>query len=286
MGCCDSNAPKNNDSRETVRAGYARIAETGSLQTITGGCCGSEKAPLSSDFLAEKLGYETESLQQLPEGANMGLSCGNPTAIASLEPGQVVIDLGSGGGFDCFLAGPKVGAMGRVIGIDMTPQMVTKARQNTDRYQKAFGFDNVEFRLGEIEHLPVADNTADVVISNCVINLSPDKQQVWNEIARVLKPGGRAVVSDMALFKELPPAIRAMETAQIGCVGGAVLVSAYQQLIKNAGFRDVAVTPKPDYVAALVEAGDPLYTQIADQLPDGATPADFITSLDVIAYKA
>jgi ubiquinone/menaquinone biosynthesis C-methylase UbiE len=216
----------------------------------------------------------------------MGLSCGNPLAIAALKPGQVVLDLGSGGGFDVFLAGPKVGAAGRAIGVDMTAEMLAKARRGIDQYRKATGLDNVEFRMGEIEHLPVADASVDVVISNCVINLSPDKPQVWREIARVLKPGGIVAASDMALLRPLPDDVRQMVEALVGCVAGAVLVSEYEAMVRQAGLQNVALRPKPEYVAALAQFKDPLYARIAASLPPGTTAADFVTSIDVQAVKA
>ncbi len=215
----------------------------------------------------------------------MGLSCGNPTAIANLKPGQVVLDLGSGGGFDVFLAGPKVGQTGRVIGVDMTPEMLSKARRNVAAYRKSTGLNNVEFRLGEIEHLPVADASVDVVISNCVINLSPDKPQVWREIARVLKPGGRVAASDMALLRPLPAELAEMIEALVGCVAGAVLMDDYRRMVVAAGLVDVTLRPKPEYVAALSEFGDPLYARISRNLPVGTTAADFITSVDVTATR-
>jgi len=276
--------------RAAVRDGYAAIAETGSAccgtdSAATGGCCGTAKAPLTAEFLAAQIGYDAEQIAALPEGSNMGLSCGNPTAIANLQPGQTVVDLGSGGGFDVFLAGPKVGPTGRVIGIDMTPRMLSKARQNVAGYTKATGLDNVAFRLGEIEYLPLPDNSADVVISNCVINLSPDKPQVWREIARVLKPGGYVAASDMALFKPLPDAVRELAEADVACVGGAVEMAEYKQAIERAGLSHVMLQPKPHYVNALIEAGDPLYVKIQQLLPAGESPADYITSVDVVAAK-
>jgi len=225
-------------------------------------------------------------LSVLPEGADMGLSCGNPTAIASLAPGEIVLDLGSGGGFDCFIAGRKVGASGRVIGVDMTPEMLAKARRNIDAYRQRSGLTNVEFRLGEIEHLPVADASVDVVISNCVLNLSPDKPQVWREIARVLKPGGRVAVSDLALLRPLPAAVREMVEALVGCVAGAVLVSEMEQMMRAAGLVDIQLTPKPIYVQTMNDAQDPLYRKILEHLPPGTTAGDFITSLDISAARA
>ncbi len=278
--------------RDAVREGYGRIAEQGTLSAGTAGagccaasspaCCGSSWSPAE---LASRLGYSPEQLAVLPDGANMGLSCGNPTAIAALTPGQVVLDLGSGGGLDCFLAGPKVGAAGRVIGVDMTPEMISKARRNCAQYRERTGLDNVEFRLGEIEHLPVADNSVDVVISNCVINLSPDKPQVWREIARVLKPGGRVAVSDLALLRPLPEAVRNMVEALVGCVAGAVLIGEYEAMIRAAGFAQIEVAQKPEYVATLARFEDPLYRRIAEALPAGTAPADYITSIDVTARR-
>jgi len=287
--------------RQKVRDGYRQVAQTGSSCCAakagrsgdsasgetsggpSGGCCGPT---MSVDELAEQIGYSADEIAALPEGANMGLSCGNPTAIAQLQPGMVVLDLGSGGGFDVFLAGPKVGKTGRVIGVDMTAEMLSKARANTASYRRQTGLDNVEFRLGEIEHLPVADASVDVVISNCVINLSPDKPQVWREIARVLRPGGRVAASDMALLKPLPPPVVQMVQALVGCVAGAVLVDEYRRMVEAAGLTNVQLRPKPDYVAALQQFQDPLYMRIVEQLPAGSTAADYITSLDVTASMA
>jgi arsenite methyltransferase len=215
----------------------------------------------------------------------MGLSCGNPTALASLKPGEVVLDLGAGGGFDCFIAGPKVGPAGRAIGVDMTPDMLTKARRNLDVYHQRSGLDNVEFRLGEIENLPVADNSVDVVISNCVLNLSPDKPRVWREIARVLKPGGRVAVSDLALLQPLPDQIRQDLESLVGCVAGAVLVEEVEQQAREAGLTEIELSSKPEYIKAMSDWQDPLYIKIRDALPQGTTAADFITSLDVSARK-
>ena len=271
--------------RKLVREGYAKIAKETSAGCCGTGvsCCGS--TPQEAEKLARELGYTVEELKALPEGANMGLSCGNPAALAALKPGETVLDLGSGGGFDVFIAGRKVGATGRAIGVDMTPEMLGKARHNIAHYRKETGLDNVEFRLGEIEHLPVADNSVDAIISNCVINLSPDKAQVWREMARVLKPGGRVAVSDMALLKPLPPEVLKMVEALVGCVAGAVLVSETGRMAKEAGLTDIVLKSKPGYVEAMTDCEDPLYKKLIELLPAGTKPADFITSLEVQAVK-
>jgi arsenite methyltransferase len=271
--------------RQLVREGYAKIAKDTSAGCCGSGvsCCGS--APQDADKLARELGYSVEELKSLPDGANMGLSCGNPAALAALKPGEVVLDLGSGGGFDVFIAGRKVGATGRAIGVDMTPEMLAKARRNTTGYRKETGLDNVEFRLGEIEHLPVADNSVNAIISNCVINLSPAKPQVWREMARVLKPGGRVAVSDMALLKPLPPEVLKMVEALVGCVAGAVLVSETGRMAKEAGLTGINLKVKTDYVAKMLDFEDPLYKKLIQLLPAGTKPADYITSLEVQARK-
>jgi len=268
--------------RQTVREGYGKIARTSSTCCNQGvSCCGS--APAEADQLAQHIGYSAEELAALPEGTNMGLSCGNPNALAALKPGEVVLDLGSGGGFDVFIAGRKVGPTGRAIGVDMTADMIAKARQNARIYRERSGLDNVEFRLGEIEHLPLADASVDVVISNCVLNLSPDKPQVWREIARVLKPEGRVAISDLALLQPLPDAVREMVEALVGCVAGAVLVSETEQMAKAAGLENIVLTPKTDYVDGMTDWQDPLYQKIVSQLPAGAKPSQYITSLEVRA---
>ncbi len=281
-----SNAKSLNDSeavRQKVRSGYGQIAQNG------GSCCGSTPSSCGSaadpEQLARHVGYSVEELASLPEGANMGLSCGNPNALASLRPGEVVVDLGSGGGFDAFIAGKKVGATGRSIGVDMTSEMLAKARKNGETYRQTTGLDNVEFRLGEIEHLPVADASADVIISNCVINLSPDKPQVWREMARVLKPGGRVAVSDLALLKPLPPPILKMVEALVGCVAGAVLVSETERIAKEAGLSDIVLNPKSGYIDGMVDWQDPLYQKIIAALPAGTKPGEYITSLEITARK-
>ena len=271
---------------EMVRKGYAAIATGGgSCCQPRASCCSGSPKEVTPDELARQIGYSAEELAALPEGANLGLSCGNPAALAALKSGEAVLDLGSGGGFDVFIAGRKVGATGHAIGVDMTPEMLAKARRNTASYHRQTGLDNVEFRLGEIEHLPVADHSVDVVISNCVINLSPDKPQVWREMARVLKPGGRVAVSDLALLRPLPAAVREMVEAVIGCVAGAVLVNETERMAREAGLTDIVLTKKSDFLEAKADWNDPLYRKIAEHLPAGTNAADFVTSLQIQARK-
>jgi SAM-dependent methyltransferase len=224
--------------RQTVRERYASVAnETG------GGCCSSSSSCCSSNPEgSSQLGYSSEEILSVPDGANMGLGCGNPQAIAALRPGEVVVDLGSGGGFDCFLAAKKVGSTGKVIGIDMTPDMVSKARRNAEKG----GFSNVEFRLGEIEYLPVADGAADIIMSNCVINLSPDKQQVFNETWRILKEGGRIAVSDIVALREMPDSLKNNRDALCGCISGAARNTDIETMLTSAGFSDILVELKPE----------------------------------------
>ena len=278
------------DTRQTVhemvRQGYAAIAASeGACCQPRTACCGGSQKEVTPDELARQIGYSAEELAALPEGANLGLSCGNPAALAALKPGEVVLDLGSGGGLDVFIVGRKVGATGRALGVDMTPEMLARARRNAARYRQQTGLDNVEFRLGEIEHLPVADHSVDVIISNCVINLSPDKPQVWRELARVLKPGGRVAVSDLALLRPLPQAVRDMVEAVIGCVAGAVLVEETERLARDAGLTDIVLTRKSDFLQARADWNDPLYRKIAGHLPPGTQTADFVTSLEIQARK-
>jgi ubiquinone/menaquinone biosynthesis C-methylase UbiE len=214
------------ETKKKVREGYARIA------VGQGSCCCTNKPK----ELGRKMGYTEKELQSVPEGANMGLGCGNPVALASLKEGETVIDLGSGAGFDCFLAAKRVGERGKVIGVDMTPEMIDKARQNARKGK----YENVEFRLGEIENLPVADNTADIVISNCVINLIPNKIRVFQEAFRVLKRGGRLMVSDIVLLKELSEALK-KSAHPASCIHGAVKKDQYIHTIEQAGFQDVRI---------------------------------------------
>jgi SAM-dependent methyltransferase len=269
-------AGSNEKIRETVRRGYTDIAKGKS------GCCCGSSAP---DKLAGAIGYTNEEMEVLPDGANMGLSCGNPTALAQLKSGEVVLDIGSGGGFDVFIAARKVGPAGRAIGVDMTPEMLSKARAGIPTFTEKTGLSNVEFRLGEIEHLPVADSSIDVVISNCVINLSPDKQQVWNEIARVLRPGGRACISDLALKKPLPKEVLESAAALVSCVSGAVLVDETIKMARQAGLGDIQIDEKAYSVDVMADCDDPLYRQVKEFLPHGAKISDYVISLDVTASK-
>jgi SAM-dependent methyltransferase len=228
--------------KEMVRTRYGGIAsasEANCCAPASSSCCGPEATPQEK---ARRLGYSEAELAAIPEGANLGLGCGNPQAIADMRPGEIVVDLGSGAGFDCFLAARQVGEAGHVIGVDMTHEMLKRARDNAVR----IGAGNVEFRLGELEHLPVADNTADVVISNCVINLVPDKEQVFREAFRVLKPGGRLAVSDIVNTDPLPAELRSDPALLCGCVAGAVPAERIENWLASVGFVDIRVTPKPD----------------------------------------
>jgi len=234
-----------NEIKQAVRERYAKVASTASsccTPAENSGCCGAvgnsvwPTADLATEF-SKNIGYSEAEINSVPEGANLGLGCGNPVALASLKEGEVVLDLGSGPGFDCFLASARVGKSGKVIGVDMTPEMLQRARENKGKGE----FENVEFRLGEIENLPVADSTIDAIISNCVINLSPQKDRVFQEAFRVLKPGGRLMVSDIVLLEELPENIKASIAAYVGCVAGASKKADYIGAIKGAGFKDVKV---------------------------------------------
>jgi arsenite methyltransferase len=223
------------DIKTVVRENYAKkaVESTSCCAPAGGSCCG----PINSaEALSKKVGYSEKEMDSVPGGANLGLGCGNPVALASLKEGEIVLDLGSGAGFDCFLAANKVG-QGKVIGVDMTPQMLDKARQNA----RKGNYGNVEFRLGEIENLPVPDDYVDVVISNCVINLSPEKERVFREAFRVLKPGGRLMVSDIVLLKKLPEALINSAAAYVGCISGAETREKYLSAIKGAGFREVNI---------------------------------------------
>ncbi len=232
---------KKEEVRKVVRDGYAQVAKSGSSCCAPqSSCCGT--ANIATE-ISKKIGYTEEDIESVPEGANLGLGCGNPVALASLKEGEVVLDLGSGAGFDCFLAANKVGKAGKVIGIDMTPEMLERARESA----RKGGYENVEFRLGEIENLPVADNHVDIIISNCVINLSPDKERVFQEAFRVMKPGGRLMVSDIVLLKDLPAIVKNSVAAYIGCISGAAKKDAYIEAVKNAGFKDVKIVDETSF---------------------------------------
>lgn len=243
--------------RSQVREGYGRVArESGSCCGAFSGCCGTGAAVQ----IGERIGYSREELAAAPEGANLGLGCGNPVALAGLQEGQVVLDLGSGAGFDSFLAARAVGERGRVIGVDMTPEMVARARENAAKG----GFRNVEFRLGEIEKLPVADASVDVILSNCVINLSPEKPRVFAEAFRVLKPGGTLSISDVVLLKPLPPAVAGSAAAYLGCVAGASLKEDYLAMLRAAGFAEPRIVSEETFYAADM-VHDPVVRQIVEE---------------------
>ncbi len=264
--CC------NDDHRAQVRDAYAQVARANDAGQATGtasSCCGVSDDGAINTLISTRLGYSEADLDTVPSGADMGLGCGNPKAIAALQPGEVVVDLGAGGGFDCFLAAQEVGPTGRVIGVDMTPDMLSKARRNADKGR----FANVEFRLGEIEHLPIADNTADVIISNCVINLSPDKAQVFRDAFRVLKPGGRLAISDVVATVPLPDDMRQDAGLIAGCMGNAALVDDLQQMMADAGFADIRIEPK-----------DESRSFIKDWAPDRGVE-DYVQSATIEARK-
>lgn len=253
---------ENEEIKIIVRKGYARIAKEESP------CCGSVDTCSCTDTygtISKQMGYTDEELKEIPEGADLGLGCGNPVALASLREGEVVLDLGSGAGLDCFLAAKKVGERGRVIGVDMTPEMIDKARENA----RSGNYGNVEFRLGEIENLPLADNLVDVVISNCVINLSPNKRRVFDEAFRVLKRGGRLMVSDIVLLKKLPDAIRNSVEAYVGCLSGAMLREKYIDTIRAAGFNSVKIVDETSFSLDCM-INDPTAQSIMDK--SGITP--------------
>jgi len=239
--------PDTNTKRKLILKNYAAVAVSQGANGCCGGGCSCSGTPLDAESAARVLGYTDDDLANMPDAANMGLGCGNPLAIAALKPGETVLDLGSGGGFDCFLASRRVGPQGLVIGVDMTPDMVHLARRNAQRAK----VDNVSFRLGEIEHLPVADQSVDVIISNCVINLAQEKEQVFREAWRVLKPGGRLAISDIVATAELPDRIQNDLAMLSGCIAGAVHHDSLRVLLEQAGFRDIRLTPKDNSQAIL-----------------------------------
>ena len=252
------------DVRAVVRERYGAVA---SGEASTCGCC---SGPEDAESVLAKIGYTPEQAAAIPAGANLGLGCGNPIAHAELEPGEVVLDLGSGAGIDCFLAAREVGPKGRVIGVDMTHAMLTRARSLATRMNAT----NVEFRLGEIEHLPVADASIDAIISNCVVNLSPEKLQVFREALRVLAPGGRLVVSDLVLTRELTPEVRRNAELYAGCVAGASLEGEYLRLMREAGFDDVRVLERTGY-----DVG-------ADSYPEGSPEREAFSAVVSVKVRA
>lgn len=267
--------------KKHVREGYAKVAERQSSCCAPQVSCGGETY---SETTSKQIGYTDEQLQSIPDDANMGLGCGAPLQHSDLKPGETVIDLGSGGGIDCFLAAREVGETGSVIGVDMTTEMIDKARKNAENGD----YKNVEFRLGEIEHMPVADNTADLIISNCVINLSPDKASVFKDAFRALKQGGRIVVSDIVLIEELPDWVRNSLTAYTGCISGAMLKEDYLKTIDKAGFTQIEVIEAKTFPIEFME-NDPTAQALMDDL--GASREDIsklmtiVESIKVRAYK-
>lgn len=231
--------------RQNVRDSYTEVANASNSGDCCGeqsSCCGVSDDAAINTLVSTRLGYSEDDLENVPDGADMGLGCGNPRAIASIQAGETIVDLGSGGGFDCFLAAAETGEEGYVIGIDMTPTMISKARNNAVKGK----YNQVEFRLGEIEHMPVANDTADVIISNCVINLSPDKQQVFSEAFRILKPGGRLAISDVVTSTQLPQEIRDDLALYSGCMAGASQISDIQSILEKNGFEQIRIAPKDD----------------------------------------
>lgn len=250
---------KDKNIKEIVKKGYAKIAkQKSSCCGPANSCCGS---PDTSETISRKIGYSEEEIKAAPEGANLGLGCGNPLAHASLKEGETVLDLGSGAGFDCFLAAHRVGKNGRVIGVDMTQEMVQKARENASKGN----YENVDFKLGEIEDIPVTDNSVDIVISNCVINLSPDKGKVFKEAFRILKPGGRLMISDIVLLKELPDFIKNSIEAYVGCVSGAILKDEYIEALAAAGFQEIKILDETSLPADGID-NDPSVKMIIEDL--------------------
>lgn len=257
------------DKKKIVQEAYGKIAKG----QEGCGCCGAD-----TKGFAQSIGYSKEELKVIPNEANLALSCGNPTALADLKEGEIVLDLGSGAGFDCFLAADKVGLKGKIIGVDMTPEMIKKARAIAEKN----GIKNVEFRLSEIEDLPVEDNSIDVVMSNCVINLSTDKQKVFREIYRVLKPGGRIAIADIALLKKLPKRVKESIKAYIGCVSGALLIDDYKKIVSSLGLKDVKVSIKGGSSCIDSNTKDPIGRAILDE---GESLEGCVVSLYVEGYK-
>jgi SAM-dependent methyltransferase len=267
-----NNLISEDELRRQVRETYAQVANADTAGEGCGtaaSCCGTSDDVAINTLISTRIGYSQEERDAVPTGADMGLGCGNPKAIAALQPGEVVVDLGSGGGFDCFLAAREVGAKGRVIGVDMTPDMISKARNNAARGE----YTNVEFRLGEIEHLPIADDIADVIISNCVINLSPNKPQVFRDAFRILKSGGRLAISDVVATVELPEDMRNDAALIAGCMGNASLISDLERMMREAGFDQIHIEPK-----------DESREFIKDWAP-GTNVTDYVVSATIEAVK-
>lgn len=260
----------------------------GKIASIGGGCCGPQSGCCGggrAGEVAQGVGYSDAELATLPDGANLGLSCGNPTALAELKLGEVVLDLGSGAGLDVFLAAQRVGAEGHVHGVDMTREMLAKARHNAAEFRRRTGLDNVTFHQGQIEAIPLPDASVDVVLSNCVLNLSPDQPKVWQEIARVLKSGGRVSISDMVLLRPLPEAVRESVEALVGCISGAPLLGELQHMVSASGLVDQAFTHKGEAIEAMLPVNDPMTDHLLGLLPAGTRPSDYITSLIISARK-
>ncbi|MFZ0034158.1 MAG: arsenite methyltransferase [Sedimentisphaerales bacterium] len=273
---------KKEEIKKIVLEGYRKVARSSSSCAPQG--CGCGGGANTAKTISKKIGYSEEDMQDVPEGANLGLGCGNPIALASLRQGETVLDLGSGAGFDCFLAANKVGPAGKVIGVDMTAEMVEKAKENAQKGH----YTNVEFRLGEIERLPVDDNSVDVVISNCVINLVPDKSDAFKEAYRVLKPGGRLMVSDVVLLKSLPKSIQNSVEAYIGCLSGAMMKDKYLNVISKAGFKNVKVLEENAFPLDVM-ANDPTAKAILDtpevSAEDIKSAENSVASIKVSATK-
>ena len=271
---------KEEEIRKLVRENYAQaVTKESSCCSPANSCCSSTQEDIS-----KSIGYTDEDISSVPDGANLGLGCGNPVALASLKEGEVVLDLGSGAGFDCFLASDRVGSTGKVIGVDMTPEMVGRARENAVKGE----YENVEFRLGEIENLPVADNHVDIVLSNCVINLVPDKRKVFREMNRVLKPGGRFMISDIVLERELPEIILNSASAYVGCVAGASLKQDYMDMIRDAGFQEATITEETSMSLDII-LNDPTARAVLDNisLPEEEikSAAESVKSIRVYGVK-